>query len=87
MANNSIMDDLSDVDVDSAEQRLAMRRRQAQLGIRMQRVAIAALEELERKVAAGQPLGVIREQAEKMLAAGQKIERAATAGDPPKTPN
>ena len=69
------MDD--NIDVDSSEQRLAMRKRHVELGRRMQRVATVALAELEAKIAAGQPLGLNREDASALLDAGAKIERAA----------
>jgi hypothetical protein len=76
------MDDRDDiVAFDSPEAITAMRRRHLELGLRMQRVAIAALEELEQKVAAGKPLGLTGEDAEKLLDAGAKLEREAMGGD------
>jgi hypothetical protein len=70
------MDDI-DVDFDSPEQQLAMRKRHAALGLRMQSIAIQALEELEQKLAAGKPLNLTREDAKTLLAAGAKLERTA----------
>ena len=58
------------------------RRRRAALGVRMQMVAARALEELEAKIAAGQPLNMTREQAETLRNAGEEIEREALGGDP-----
>jgi hypothetical protein len=65
------------IDVDSPEQRTAMRRRHVELGRRMQAVAVAALEELEAKIAAGQPLGLSREDAGALLDVGRRLEREA----------
>jgi hypothetical protein len=81
--------------LDDAESIEAMRRRHLSIGLRMQRVAIIALEEWERKVAAGEPLGLSAEDARTLLDAGAKLERealgkkdapmlAAEHGDPPK---
>lgn len=74
--------DILDDEFDSPEQRRAMRRRHAELGVRMQRIAVAALEELERKMASGEPLNLTRAQAETLRSAGEKIEREALGGDP-----
>jgi hypothetical protein len=73
-------DDISDVD--SPEQRMQMRKRHAAIGLRMQAVALRALEELEQKVAAGKPLNMTAEDAEKLRDAGAKLEREALGGDP-----
>lgn len=62
---------------DSAEARVEMRRRHLEIAFRMQAVALYALEALERKAAAGKPLGLRAEEAEKLLDAGRKLERAA----------
>jgi hypothetical protein len=64
-------------DFDSAAARVAMRRRHLQIGLRMQAIATYALEELERKIATGEPLGLSAEDAKKLLAAGEKLEREA----------
>jgi len=69
-------------DFDSHEARAAMRRRHVELGLRLQAVANYALAELERKVAAGQPLNMNREQAETLRDAGEKIEREALGDGP-----
>jgi hypothetical protein len=69
------MDDI--IDVDSPEQRMAMRRRHVLIGRRMQAVALRALEELEAKVAAGQPLRLSARDAKSLFDAGAKLERAA----------
>jgi hypothetical protein len=72
------MDDRDDiVAFDSPEAITAMRRRHLELGLRMQRVAIAALEELEQKVAASKPLGLTAEDAKTLFDAGAKLEHAA----------
>jgi len=68
-------------DVDSPEQRRAMRLRHAQLGMRMQALAAAALQELEKKVADGKPLGLSREDAEKLRETGEEMERSALGGE------
>jgi hypothetical protein len=62
---------------DDAEAILAMRRRHLEIGMRMQAVAVAALKELEQKVASGQPLNLSTEDAKKLLDAGTALERAA----------
>jgi len=66
------------IDVDSPEQRIAMRKRHLEIGLRMQRVAITALEELEQKIAAGKPLGLTGEEAKVMFDAGRALEVRAT---------
>jgi hypothetical protein len=73
---------------DSAIERREMRRRHASMGRRMQLVASYAVEELERKMAAGEPLNLSREEAEKLKAVGEELERKATRGEPgPTKPN
>jgi proline dehydrogenase len=54
-----------------------MRRRHLELGLRMQAVASAALQELEEKIAAGRPLNLSREDAETLRDVGAKLEREA----------
>jgi hypothetical protein len=54
-----------------------MRKRHLRIGIRFQAVAVYALEELEAKMASGQPLNLSAEDAKILLDAGAKIERAA----------
>jgi hypothetical protein len=61
-------------DADSIEE---MRRRHLSIGLRMQAIAVRALEELEQKVAAGQPLGLSAEEAKALLDAGAELERSA----------
>lgn len=51
-----------------------MRRRHLEVALRMQAVALYALEELERKVAAGEPLGLSAMDAKTLLKAGQALE-------------
>jgi hypothetical protein len=63
--------------LDDPESILAMRRRHAEIGMRMQAVALHALEELERKVVSGQPLGLSADDAKTLLDAGAALERAA----------
>ena len=55
----------------------AMRRRHLQIGLRFQRIAVYALQELEAKAASGQPLGLSAEDAKTLLDAGSALERAA----------
>lgn len=43
----------------------------------MQAIAVRALEELEQKVAAGQPLNLSADDAKILLDAGSKLERRA----------
>lgn len=71
------MDEMDTIDVDSPDQRLQMRKRHASIGLRMQAVALRALEELEQKVAAGQSLNLNAEDAKTLLDAGAKLERSA----------
>jgi hypothetical protein len=63
-----------------------MRRRHLKIALRMQAVALYALEELERKVAAGKPLNLGAEDAKTLLDAGGKLE-ALGGDDSPKKPN
>ena len=68
---------------DSPEARLAMRKRHVELGLRLQRIALYAIEELERKAADGEPLGLSAEDAEKLLDVGRKLECLAAGGNKP----
>jgi urease beta subunit len=67
---------------DSIAERRAMRLRQIQIGRRMQLVAAAALAEWERKIADGQPLNIAREDAMRLMATGEQIERLGLGDDP-----
>ena len=67
---------------DSAIERRAMRLRQVQIGRRMQLVASAALAEWEKKIADGQPLNIAREDALRLMATGEQIERLGLGDDP-----
>jgi hypothetical protein len=72
------MNDIGDIgDFDSPEAIIAMRKRHLEFGLRMQAIAVCALEELEQKAVAGKPLGVSREEAETLREAGAKLEREA----------
>lgn len=75
-------DNIDAIDIDSPEARRDMNKRHADLGRKMQAVALLALAELERKAAEGK-LDVSREDAEKLLASGAKIEREATGKKKP----
>ena len=55
----------------------AMRRRHLSIGLRMQALAVRALEELEQKIEAGERLDMTAEDAKTLLDAGAKLERAA----------
>jgi hypothetical protein len=59
---------------------VAMRRRHAEIGMRMQSIALYGLEELERKVAAGEQLDMSADDVKKMLEAAAKF----IAGSPTK---
>jgi hypothetical protein len=65
------------IEFDSPEARRSMRRRHLAIALRMQAVAVAALEELEQKVAAGKPLEMTGEDAHKLLDCGARLERTA----------
>lgn len=69
--DDNIIPGLSD-----AESIIAMRRRHLELGLRLQRLAIIALEEWEQKVKAGKPLDVSVEDARTLLATGKELERS-----------
>ena len=71
------MDEMDITDVDSPNQRTQMRKRHASIGLRMQAVALRALEELEQKIAAGQPLNLSAHDARTLLDSGAKLERVA----------
>ena len=81
------------IDVDSPEQRMARRKRHAEIGRRMQAVGLRALQELERRVASGEivlntedALELVRAGAEmRRLAQGKNLDDAPP--DPPKKPN
>jgi hypothetical protein len=62
---------------DDAESILAMRRRHAEIGMRMQRVALHALAELEAKITSGQPLEMSAQDAKALLDGGEALERSA----------
>jgi hypothetical protein len=66
-----------------------MRLRQVHIGRRMQMVAAAALAEWEKKIAAGQPLNISREDAETLRDVGEEMERRGMRdpGDAPGKPN
>jgi hypothetical protein len=55
----------------------AMRRRHLSVGLRFQAIAVYALEELEKKMASGETLGLTAEDAKTLLDAGSALERAA----------
>jgi hypothetical protein len=57
-----------------------MRRRHLSVGLRFQAVAVYALEELEKKMASGEPLGLTAEDAKTLLDAGSALERGALGG-------
>jgi hypothetical protein len=63
--------------VDDAESIAEMRVRHLRLGMRMQAIATKAIEELEKKVKAGQPLGLSAEDARRLLDAGVELEQRA----------
>jgi hypothetical protein len=65
MADNKRIDDYDSI--------ADMRRRQADIGLRMQRIALHALEELEHKVASGQSLNMTADEAKVMLDAAMKL--------------
>jgi hypothetical protein len=71
------MDDDKPDKFDSPEAIVQMRKRHLSIGLRMQAVAVHALEELEQKVAAGKPLNLSAEDAKTLLDAGAKLEREA----------
>jgi hypothetical protein len=52
---------------DDHESIVAMRRRHAEIGRRLQEIAVRGLEELEAKVAAGEPTGLTAEEIEQLL--------------------
>lgn len=69
--------------LDDAETIIAMRKRHLAAGLRMQAVALRALEELEQKIAAGEPLGITAEDAKTLSSAGEQLERDAFRGKKP----
>jgi hypothetical protein len=77
-------------DFDSPEARMAMRKRHLEIALRMQAVALYALEELERKVAARERVRPSATDAQTLLEAGRTLEFRATGpeerdgGDAPK---
>jgi len=54
-----------------------MRRRHLAIALRMQAVATHALQELEQKIAHGQPLNMTADEAQKLRDAGLELEKAA----------
>ena len=81
------MDDI--IDVDSVEQRMAMRKRHAEIGRQMQAVGLRALVELERRVASGE-IVLSTEDALELVRAGSEMRRLAQGKNlddaPPKPP-
>ena len=71
MANDPILG------LDDADSILEMRRRQLDIALRMQRIGLAALAELEAKAKAGEPLNLSAEGARTLVDAGTELERAA----------
>lgn len=63
--------------LDDPQSILEMRKRHLELGLRMQRLACIALEELEVKVKTGQKLDMSAKDAKMLLDEGAKMERAA----------
>jgi predicted transcriptional regulator len=80
---------MDDIHVGSPQAIAEMNRRHLSIAFRMQAVAVAALEEWERKIAAGEPLNVSAEDAKALLDAGREMERSALGGnfDSPKKLN
>jgi hypothetical protein len=62
-----------DPDLDSPEQRRAMQKRHVQMVLRLQALVIRALEEMEQKVAAGQPLNLTADECKTLLDVGRKL--------------
>ena len=60
-----------------------MRQRHLSIGLRMQKLACIALEELEAKAKAGKPLNLTAEDAKTLLDAGAKLERGALSEKEP----
>ena len=81
MAEN---DDKRTPGLDDEESIASMRQRHVRIGLRMQALAVRALEELEAKVAAGKPLGVTAEDAKALLDVGATLEREALGQKEPK---
>ena len=69
--------------LDDAESIIEMRQRHLSIGLRMQKLALLALEELEAKAAAGKPLNLTTEDAYVFLSAGEQLERDALGGKKP----
>ena len=74
------------IGLDDHDSLTAMRKRQAAIGLRMQRIALIALAELEQKVARGEPLRMTAKDAQSMLDIGLRLEREGL-GNPKKKPN
>src|ERR1035441_7416959 len=66
--------------LDDTDSVVAVRRVSRAIGLRMQALACIALEELEAKVAAGQPLGLSAEDAKALLDAGAGPQRGGPGG-------
>jgi hypothetical protein len=73
MANN----DERVTGLDDAASIIEMRQRHLDVALRMQRVAVRAIEELEQKLARGEPLNLSAEDAKTLLNASAKLERSA----------
>src|SRR5260370_12808759 len=65
-------------DFDSPQAIAAMNRRQAKLGMIAQEVALAGLLELKQKMERNEPLDLSADEARDLLAAGVRLERAAS---------
>lgn len=65
------MDEINDNDFDSPQQVRAMRRRQAELGLRMQQLGVQGLLELEQRG------NLTAAECAELLAEGLKLENAA----------
>jgi hypothetical protein len=72
-----MLDDDKEFDLDSPQAIRAMNQRQAKLGALAQKIALAGLRELEKKMEQGQPLNMSAADAEDLLDVGLRLERTA----------
>jgi hypothetical protein len=78
---DDIIDDNIDVEFDSPQARMEMRKRHLRFALLAQEIALAGLLELKAKLDQGLPLNMTEADAHNLLDLGQKLERrAALAG-------
>lgn len=68
-------------DLDSTEARRALQKRHIQMSRRLEELAIRGMEEMQRKVAAGQPLNLTAEECKALFNLSRKLAPSLVMGE------